>query len=303
MEEIDSMETIPYLFDERKQNLEVYAQKKIYSTLKLLNKLPLVQNPSGNFTNYVSDDPTDVTGDAISTADGMDYNEIKFGEPSAYRGSTVPKGYMFKMNTRLEDQGKMDATLQVFMNKAVANLATYYDKLYLSSLSNGAGAVAPQGLNTITSSSTGIDVLENELKIIDAMEVKNDTETGFSPNTCFLPRADALAIKLALAKSNLLDDSNFEYIGVPAASIGSGHKLVMDMNNPTATVEKFADPNYSVIAQLEQEPDMNAELLMQLPKSFINIKMIEPNEPQRSYIYVFAESNVNILEPNGIMYI
>lgn len=303
MEEIDSMETIPYLFDERKQNLEVYAQKKIYSTLKLLNKLPLVQNPSGNFTNYVSDDPTDVTGDAISTADGMDYNEIKFGEPSAYRGSTVPKGYMFKMNTRLEDQGKMDATLQVFMNKAVANLANYYDKLYLSSLSNGAGAVAPQSLNTITSSSTGIDVLENELKIIDAMEVKNDTETGFSPNTCFLPRADALAIKLALAKSNLLDDSNFEYIGVPAASIGSGHKLVMDMNNPTATVEKFADPNYSVIAQLEQEPDMNAELLMQLPKSFINIKMIEPNEPQRSYIYVFAESNVNILEPNGIMYI
>ena len=303
MEEIDSMETIPYLFDERKQNLEVYAQKKIYSTLKLLNKLPLVQNPSGNFTNYVSDDPTDVTGDAISTADGMDYNEIKFGEPSAYRGSTVPKGYMFKMNTRLEDQGKMDATLQVFMNKAVANLATYYDKLYLSSLSNGAGAVAPQGLNTITSSSTGIEVLENELKIIDAMEVKNDTETGFSPNTCFLPRADALAIKLALAKSNLLDDSNFEYIGVPAASIGSGHKLVMDMNNPTATVEKFADPNYSVIAQLEQEPEMNTELLMQLPSSFINIKMVEPNEPQRSYIYVFAESNVNILEPNGIMYI
>ena len=303
MEEIDSMETIPYLFDERKQNLEVYAQKKIYSTLKLLNKLPLVQNPSGNFTNYVSADPHDVTGDAISTADGMDYNEIKFGEPSAYRGSTVPKGYMFKMNTRLEDQGKMDATLQVFMNKAVANLATYYDKLYLSSLSNGAGAVAPQGLNTITSSSTGIDVLENELKIIDAMEVKNDTETGFSPNTCFLPRADALAIKLALAKSNLLDDSNFEYIGVPAASIGSGHKLVMDMNSPTATVEKFADPNYSVIAQLEQEPEMNAELLMELPKSFINIKMIEPNEPQRSYIYVFAESNVNILEPNGIMYI
>ena len=303
MEEIDSMETIPYLFDERKQNLEVYAQKKIYSTLKLLNKLPLVQNPSGNFTNYVSDDPTDVTGDAISTADGMDYNEIKFGEPSAYRGSTVPKGYMFKMNTRLEDQGKMDATLQVFMNKAVANLATYYDKLYLSSLSNGAGAVAPQGLNTITSSSTGIEVLENELKIIDAMEVKNDTETGFSPNTCFLPRADALAIKLALAISNLLDDSNFEYIGVPAASIGSGHKLVMDMNNPTATVEKFADPNYSVIAQLEQEPEMNTELLMQLPSSFINIKMVEPNEPQRSYIYVFAESNVNILEPNGIMYI
>ena len=51
MEEKDNMETIPTLFEERTQNLEVYAQKKIYASLKLLNKLPMVQNPSGLFTN------------------------------------------------------------------------------------------------------------------------------------------------------------------------------------------------------------------------------------------------------------
>ena len=39
------------------------------------------------------------------------------------------------------------------------------------------------------------------------------------------------------------------------------------------------------------------------PDSFINIKMTEPNEPQRSYVYIFAEAGLNILEPNGIMYI
>ena len=57
------------------------------------------------------------------------------------------------------------------------------------------------------------------------------------------------------------------------------------------------------LLQGDRRTEMNTELLMQLPSSFINIKMVEPNEPQRSYIYVFAESNVNILEPNGIMYI
>lgn len=295
------METIPKLFEERTHNLEFYAQKRIYSQLKLLNLLPIVQNVSGEFTNYVSSSADDIVGDVISTGDGLDFNEIKFGEPSQIRGATIPKGYMFKMNSRLADKGRLDATLQVFMNKAVSTLANYYDKAYLTALSNGAGATAPQDLDTISSSSTGIDVISNELKIIDNMEVKNDIDTGFTPTHVFLPRADATAIKIALAKSNLLDDSNFEYIGTSA--IPAGHKLVMDLNNPTATIEKYADPNYSIIAQLEAEPEMNAELLMQLPQSFINVKMTEPDEPQRSYVYVFAESGLNIVEPNGIMYI
>ena len=295
------METIPRLFDERTHNLEVYATKKVYNTLKLLNKLPIVQNVSGEFTNYVASDADDVIGDVITTGDGLDFNEIKFGEPSAFRGATLPKGYMFKMNSRLADQGRLDATLQVFLNKSVAKLANFYDKAFLTSLQAGAGASAPQDLITIDSDSTGIDVIENELKIIDAMEVKSDIDTGFTPTTVFLPRADATAIKIALAKSNLLDDSNFEYVGTSA--IASGHKLVMDLNNPTATLEKYADPNYSIISALEQEPEMNADILMQLPQSFINVKMTEPNEPQRSYVYVFAEAGLNILEPNGIMYI
>ena len=295
------METIPKLFEERTHNLEFYAQKRIYSQLKLLNLLPIVQNVSGEFTNYVSSSADDIVGDVISTGDGLDFNEIKFGEPSQIRGATIPKGYMFKMNSRLADKGRLDATLQVFMNKAVSTLANYYDKAYLTALSNGAGATAPEDLDTISSSSTGIDVISNELKIIDSMEVKNDIDTGFTPTHVFLPRADATAIKIALAKSNLLDDSNFTYIGTSA--IPSGHKLVMDLNNPTATIEKYADPNYSIIAQLEAEPEMNTELLMQLPQSFINVKMTEPDEPQRSYVYVFAESGLNIVEPNGIMYI
>ena len=293
------METIPRLSSERVHNLEFYAQKRVYSQLRLLNKLPIVQNISGEFTNYLSTSADDVVGDVISTGDGLDFNEIKFGEPSQVRGATLPKGYMFKMNSRLADVGRLDATLQVFLNKSVAKLANFYDKAFLGALTSGAGATAPT-ISQIDSTSTGVDVIENELKIIDAMEVKNDVDTGFTPNTIFLPRADATAIKIALAKSNLLDDSNFEYIGTNA--IAANQYLAMDLNNPTATIEKYADPNYSIVASLEQEPEANADLLMQLPQSFINVKMTEPDEPQRSYVYVFAEANVNILEPNGILY-
>ena len=297
------METIPNIFDNRVHNLEFYAQKRIYQSIKLLNKLPMVQNVSGEFTNYIGSKPEDIIGDVISTGDGLDFNEIKFGEASTVRGATVPKGYMFKLNTRLEDIGRLDAQLQVFMNKAVATLAHAFDKVYFEALKNGAGVTSISGLNTIDSSSTGIDVIENELKMIDAIEVQSDVETGFTPTTVFLPRADAQAIKIALAKSNLLDDSNFEYIGVPSSILGSDKKIIMDLANPTCTIEKFADPNYSVVAQLEQEPDLNTVTDMELPASFINVKMTEPDEPQRSYVYVWAESGINILEPSGIAYI
>ena len=65
------METIPKLFEDRTHNLEFYAQKRVYAQLKLLNKLPIVQNISGEFTNYVSSDADDVIGDVVSAGDGL----------------------------------------------------------------------------------------------------------------------------------------------------------------------------------------------------------------------------------------
>ena len=296
------METIPRLFEERVHNLEFYAQKRIYQSLKLLNRLPMNQNVAGEFTNYIGAKPEDVVGDVISTGDGLDFNEIAFGEPSKVRGAVNAKGFMFPLNTRLEQKGRLDSTLQVFMNKAVAQLSNFYDKTYFDALKAGAGVTSISGLNTIDSSSTGIDVLENELKMIDAIEVQNDAETGFTPNVVFAPRADVQAIKIALAKSNLLDDSNFEYVGVSSSILGSGKKIIMDLNNPTCTIEKFADPAYSIVARMEQEAELNS-VPTELPQSFINVKMTEPDKPQTQYVYVWAESGLNILEPSGIAYI
>lgn len=289
------MQTLPHYFENRVHNLEIYAQKRVYEQLKLLNKLPLVQNVAGEFTNYVTSND-DVIGDVLSTGDGLDFNEIKFGEPSAYRGATLPKGFMFKMNNRLADVGRLDSTLQVFLNKATSKLVNYYDKAFIGGLAAGAGNTTTT-INEITSSSTGSDVIENELTIIDAMEAVEDVDTGFTPNTIFLPRAQSTAVKIALAKNDLLDDSYFEYVATNA--VPSGHYLAMDLNNPSATIEKYADPAYSIIAQMEAE--QNA-VVAELPPSFVNVKMTEPDEPQRSYVYVFAEANVNILEPLGIQY-
>lgn len=297
------MEVLPLLFDERAHNLEIYAQKQIFNRMAILNELPMNQNIAGEFTNMLASENPDVkTGNPITTSEGVDFTEIKFGEPSELRGSTKPKGFMFRMSKRVADRGRLDSTLQIFINKSIGRIINYYDDLFMNGLLAGSGATAPDDLTPISEDITGFEVLANEIKIKDAMEFQNDNDTGFSPNKMYLNRKDALYVKLALTEAGLTDESEFEY--VPTAKLAQGTQIARDTDNPTATIEKYADPDYSILARMEAESksgrlyDENGN---QVPPSFINIKISEPDEPQRSNYYIFTEAGLNIMEPSGIM--
>ena len=297
------MEVLPLLFDERAHNLEIYAQKQIFNRMAILNELPMNQNIAGEFTNMLASENPDVkTGNPITTSEGVDFTEIKFGEPSELRGSTKPKGFMFRMSKRVADRGRLDSTLQIFINKSIGRIINYYDDLFMNGLIAGSGATAPDDLTPISEDITGFEVLANEIKIKDAMEFQNDNDTGFSPNKMYLNRKDALYVKLALTEAGLTDESEFEY--VPTAKLAQGTQIARDTVNPTATIEKYADPDYSILARMEAESESGRlydENGNQVPPSFINIKISEPDEPQRSNYYIFTEAGLNIMEPSGIM--
>ena len=297
------MEVLPDVFDERIHNLEIYAQKQLFTRLTILNELPINQNVAGEFTNMLaSPNPDPETGDPITTSEGVDFSEIRFGKPSETRGSTRPKGFMFRMSDRVADKGRLDSTLQIFINKAVGRLVNYYDELFMKGLMAGAGADAPDNLVPISDDITGAEVLANEIKIQDAMEFKDDVDTGFSPNKLILNRVDALNVKLALSEADLTDESQFTY--VPTTRVPLGTQVAMDTVNPTSTIEKYADPKYSIISKFESESDTGRlydNAGNAIPPSFINMKVSEPDEPQRTNYYIFTEANINIMEPNGIM--
>jgi len=297
------MEVLPTLFDERAHNLEIYAQKQIFNRMAILNELPMNQNVAGEFTNMVaSSNPDKLTGDPITTSEGVNFSEIKFGEPSELKGSTKPKGFMFRMSKRVADRGRLESTLQIFINKSIGRLINYYDDVFMKGLMAGSGAPAPDDLTPISKDITGFEILANEIKIKDAMEFQNDNDTGFSPNKMYLNRQDALYVKLALTESGLTDESEFEY--VPTTRLPAGTQVARDTVNPTATIEKYADPDYSILAKFEAESE-NGRLYDEegnpVPPSFINIKISEPDEPQRSNYYIFTEAGLNVMEPSGIM--
>ena len=82
---------LPAVFDDKVQNTELYVQKRIYSTLKFLTLLPVVQNETGLFTNYINGEVE--TGDPLYTNNGINFNEIKFGQGQTVGGQTLPIGF------------------------------------------------------------------------------------------------------------------------------------------------------------------------------------------------------------------
>lgn len=295
------MQVLPQIFDERAHNLEIYAQRRLFQRLTILNDLPINQNDAGEFTNFIADaNPDELTGNPISTGEGVDFTEIDFGLPSKIKGSIVPSGFMFKTSDRLLRLGRLDSTLQVFTNKAIGRMVNFYDKQILDSFKAGAGLTSVSGL-TAPQNATGAQIIENEFKLIDAMEFQNGEDTGFTPTRAYVSRADALAIKIALAGADLSDESQIEY--VPTTKLSDKNIVFADMGAQPAVIEKYANPRYSVIASLENESETGriyTDAGQIVPPSIINIKVADPDEPERTNYYLWAEIGLNILEPRGI---
>lgn len=293
------METLPKDYFLRGHNKEYYVQEQIYKKLRFLNELPMVQNETGEFTNYIIDNNVDTIGDPITIAEGVEFNEISFGKPSAKRGATIAKGFMFKWTDKMARQGRLNANMQIFLTKAVASMTQFYDKIFLSAFAAAAGASAPSNLSDWGEES--IDCMADEIYICDAMEAGGDS--GFKATTVFLSRADYLARQLYMKSFNGKIESELNYIPMGSA-LSTGTGIVVDASTPVATIEKYADQNYSVVRQAELKAEKAGTLdNLKVPESFINIWEPEPRVPGVHEVYLWAEANVNVVEPKGIMVI
>ena len=295
------MQTLPKEFPLRKHNEEIYVQSEIHRKLHFLSELPLVQNEYGEFTSYVtSADADDKVGDPVTIAEGVEFNEIDFGKPSEKRGATVAKGFMFKVTDKMIRQGRADANVEIFLTKAVSRMAIFYNDLFLTQFKSAAAATAPSDLSDWGDSSD-IDPIADEIKICDAMDKGGDS--GFTAGRVYLSRADYLARQLYMKSFDSQFKSELEYVPV-GSSLPTGTALVVDTDIKLATIEKFADPNYSQFRKAEVasvKPGAAKNLSDAVPESFINVWKPEMKKPGVHEIYVWAEANANVVEPKGIM--
>ena len=285
---------LPAVFDDKVQNTELYVQKRIYSTLKFLTMIPVVQNSTGLFTNYLNGEVE--VGDPQYTNNNINFNEIKFGEGKTVGGQTLPIGFKYMANTRDEQRGKYDSNLLSFYNAAVVKIADFFEDKYSKAIMAGGRASTA----TLEDWDTAEHIIDNELTLDDEMRYDtNDNATGYAPNTVLLSRKDKITVEKALRAEDY--KSNFNYVA--SNKLSDGDFVLFDSANPGATIEKYADPKYSVIQTLANDGVTETEDGTPIPEAFLNIKEVTPNRPQVVENYIWAESNLNIRDSNGFLII
>lgn len=285
---------LPAVFDDKVQNTELYVQKRIYQTLKFLTLLPVEQNETGLFTNYINGEVE--VGDPLYTNNGIDFNQIKFGQGQTVGGQTLPIGYMYSANTRDAQRGKYDSNLLSFYNTAVVKISDFFEEKYADALFKGGRASTA----TLNDWDTAAHIVDNEVILDDEMRYNsNDEATGYVPNTVLCSRKDKITIDSALR----LEDykSNFNYIA--SNKLAEGDFVVMDTMNPGASIEKYADPTYSIVQSLANDGITATEDGTPILPAFINVKSEDTGRPQTVDNYIWAESNLNMRDSNGFLII
>lgn len=283
---------LPAVFEDKVQNDQLYVQKRIYQALKFLNLLPVEQNQTGLFTNYLNGDIQ--VGDPVYSNNGIDFNEIKFGQGQTVGGQTLPIGFMYHANTRDKQRGRYNSQLESFYNASVVKIADFCEDKYSKAILDG-GRVSSATLKAWTSAA---NIIENELAIDDEMRYdSNDNATGYAPNTALVSRADKLAIDKALRKEDYTP--NFNYIA--SHKIADGDMAFFDSANPGATIEKYADPEYNVVQALADDDITATEDGTPILPGFVNVKEDKTGRPQTVDYYIWVESNLNMRDSNGFL--
>lgn len=284
---------LPEVFEDRVQNAELYMQKRIYDSLQFLSILPMEQNETGLFSNYIHGD-VDV-GKPMYTNNGITFNEIKFGQGKTVGGQTLPNGYMYNASTRNKQKGTYESDLLSFYNASVVQFADFYEEEFAKSILKG-GRKSSVELNEWD---TAEHIIDNELTLDDEMRYDSkDNRTGFAPNTAIVSRKTKLDIEQALRVEKY--ESNWNYIS--SNRVPDGKFAIFDSFNPGANIQKYADPDYSIVQSLEDNGiDIPTEDGEPIPKAFMNVDVRSDKRPQNEEHYVWAEANLNMRDSNGFL--
>ena len=284
---------LPGVFEDKVQDAEIFMQKRIYDSLQFLSILPMNQNETGLFTNYVHGDVN--VGKPLYTNNGITFNEIKFAQGTSNGGQTLPMGFMYNANTRNKARGTFESNLLSFYNAAVVQFADFYEETYADAILKG----GRKSTIELATWDTAENIIDNEIALDDEMRYDSkDNRTGYAPNTAIVSRKTKLAIDQALRKEKL--ESNWNYVA--SNRFADGDFAIFDSFNPGGSIQKFADPEYSIVQSLEDNGFDMTEDGDVLPKAFINID-VRSNKPQSEEHYVWAESNLNINDANGFLII
>lgn len=305
------VKTQPAKYILRKHNLEMYLTKSIEPEVPFIGLLPMADNDTGEFATVLSD-PTaaedtanSVMSEPLDTAEASELTEIDISPLNAVLGRTMAVGYEFKYTKQFLKRQDSDARVQLALSKIKAGMIQKINGIILQGIVNGAGAAFPNNLSTWASA---IDPRADAIKLRTAF---NSGASGTDPlpfelDTCFISGAKHVNLQEYYMSMDWpfnnkeidVDGTKFINVKNSFAQLTSAKDLVgIDSRIPPGIIEKYVDPDYSVIRQAELADPQKS---LTLPQSLINVNMVEPRKYNESYIVqVVAELGYSNQEAKG----
>lgn len=308
------MNTLPAKYILRKHNLETYLTKKIEPRVPFLSIFPTTNNETGEFATVLEaptakeDTDNEVMSEPMRITEGADINDINISPLNATLGETMAVGYQFTYTKKFLKRQDSDARITYAISQIIAGMAHKLNAIFLKGASDAAAAAYPNNLSDWDDIGD-IDPRADAIKLRSAFSSGSAgaDDLPFELDTCFISNAKHVTLQeyyMSMewpfnAQEVNVDGTMFRNIKNGLSSLSGVDLVGLDSTTPPGIIEKYVDPDYSVIRQAElADPQRSIEL----PDSLINVNLVEPRKFEDPYIYqVIAEVGYNSVNPLGVI--
>lgn len=304
--------TLPASYILRKHNLEVYLVKNIEPLVPFLSMLPLADNDTGEFATVLEsatakqDMDNNVLSEPLTVTESADIIDVEISPLNAQLGKTTAVGYQFKYTKQFLKRQDSDARIALALSRIIAGMAHKLNALIANGIVQSAGVAVP---SDISNWATAIDPRADAIKMRSAMSAGSagDDDLPFELDNCFITNAKHVKLQeyymsMDWPFSNKqidVDGTYFNNIKNAFNGIDNVDLIGLDSRVPPGIVEKYVDPDYSVIKQSELADPQKS---LTIPDSLINVNLVEPRKIEDPFIYqVIAELGYSSQEPKGAM--
>lgn len=306
-----AIQTLSAKFLLRKHNLEIYAAKKIEPACEFIGLLPSAVTETGEFSSVITDttaaeDKTSgVLSDPLDVAEASELTEIEISPLNVQLGQTSIVGYQFPYTKRFLKRSDSDARLQLALSKIFAGMVQKIDGVVLQGIVDNAGGAFASGLSDWD---TAIDPRADMIKLRTAFNTGSDgTESlPFELDKVYVNGTKHAKLQdYYMSMDWPFDNRTINVDGTDVINVKNAFANLtttkdivgLDSRIPPGIIQKYVDPDYSVIRQAElAEPQKTTNL----PDSLIQVNIVEPRRIEEpGLVQIVAELGYNNLEPKG----
>lgn len=299
------VKTLDIDFIMKKHNMEMHITEQLEPKLYFLNVLPDATTDTGEFSTVITRQTADqdiqdgVLGEPLNTAEVSELTEVEVTPINAVIGTTNQLGYQFTFSRKFKKRADAGANLQIALSKIIAGMAQKINDIILTAMTQVQGVTVP-GAVTLSDWDVNPDPRADSIQL---RKVFRDNNRAFKLDTMLLDGDRFVTLEEYYMSmdwafdSDLIDVDGTKYMNIGTSLENANDEWIgLDSRIPPGIVQKYIDPDYSLIRQAELQGRQD------LPNSMIQVAQYKEDKfPFNEGYAIWCDIGYSNKEPDGII--